>query len=127
MNKIKKLHLVDTFFKCGLCFFIFSHEMPKNFKKHTKKSRNKGTKVRCTVSCVVRARIYVHCPKQFKTPWGTKLYICWRFGEVLTSIAWAIDKQKNVTDGQTDWQLPNLYKDNIKFQQCIFIISILVL
>ena len=33
MNKMKKFRLVDTFFKCGLCFFIFSQEMPQNFKK----------------------------------------------------------------------------------------------
>ena len=30
---MEKFRLVHTFFKCGLRFFIFSQEMPKNFKK----------------------------------------------------------------------------------------------
>ena len=41
-------------------FFIFSQEMPKNFKKVTKKSSKKGTKIGCMVSCGVRAGVYVH-------------------------------------------------------------------
>ena len=42
--KMKKLHLVNTFFRCGLSFFIFSQERLQNFKKWTPKSRKKAQK-----------------------------------------------------------------------------------
>ena len=41
MNKMKKLGLVDTFFKCHLCFFIFSKERLQNVKKLTTKLTKK--------------------------------------------------------------------------------------
>ena len=42
---MKKLRIVDTYLKCGLRFFIFSQEMPKNFKKLTKKVAKKAQKL----------------------------------------------------------------------------------
>ena len=48
------------------------------------------------ISRTVRASRHVHWPKQFKTVWETKLYICWRFGEVWTSFGHAMDAWKKV-------------------------------
>ena len=103
------MRLVDIFFNCSLCFLIFSQEMPQNFKNLQKKSSKKCTKVACTFSPTLRAHVYLHWPKQFQTPWGTKLHICWRFSEDSTSIGWAIDPQKTLhtdkrTNGQTNRQ-----------------------
>ena len=58
MNKMKKLRLVDTFTEGGLSFFIFSLERLQNLKKMTAKSRKKGTKVACTFTRAVRARVH---------------------------------------------------------------------
>ena len=128
MNKIKKLRLIDTFFKCSLRFFIFSQEIPQNFKNLQKKSSKKCTKVACTFSPTLRAHVYLHWPKQFQTPWGTKLHICWRFSEDSTSIGWAIDPQKNVTYGQTDKQTDKQTNNcQIYIRICFFCIQSLVI
>ena len=65
MNKMKKLRLVDTYLKCGLSFFIFSQERLQNFKKITQKRRKKGTKVACTFTRAVRARVHARIHEQF--------------------------------------------------------------
>ena len=65
MYKMKKLRLVDTFLECGLRFFIFSQERLQNFEKLTPKSRKKGTKVACTFTRAVRARVHARTREQF--------------------------------------------------------------
>ena len=65
MNKMKKLRLVDTYLECGLSFSIFSQERLQNFKKQTQKSMKKGTKVVCTFTWTVHARMHARTNEQF--------------------------------------------------------------
>ena len=41
---MKKVRLVDTYLKCGLCFLIFGQEVPQKFKKLTEKAGKKAQK-----------------------------------------------------------------------------------
>ena len=65
INKTKKLHLVDIFYKFGIHFFIFSKERFQNFKKLMKKCSKKSTKVWCTFSRSVHAHGHMHQPGPF--------------------------------------------------------------
>ena len=89
---------------------IFSFSVRKGFKisENLQNRSKKGIKVGYTFSRIVRARRHVHWPKQLKTAWETKLYICWWFGEFRASFGHAIDTWKKCyfcykqTDKQTD-------------------------
>ena len=95
------MHHNNTYQNGGL-FFSFS--VSQDFKISTKKTDKKEAKNSVQVlNAVFFSNRYMHVPKQFKTAWKTKFYICWSLDEVWTSFNRAVNTWKNkLTIKQTD-------------------------
>ena len=117
MNKMKKFHLVHTFFKCGLRCLIFGQELPQKLKKLTQERAQKQG-ARFYAMCVHASLCRV--PNNFKqlgrpnftyteglVKFGLHLDMLWIHEKSVTFVTW--------THANTRTQL-NFILDKSKFK-----------